>query len=258
MAAAAAAAYKFPASIKGQTAVIIGATGVVGQGVAWKYLEAGATVVAVGRDQKKLDVLRTALAKVATKDNFKTAIGDFSDEKAAAAALIAVKAVAPSFHHVVSIIGFANTSATGPTGAKLDEVKKSFEESLYPTFNAATAFLPPLKSVAGSSYTLVSGGLAHAVFFLAGWPASIKNAALNALGNGLAKETEKDAVRVNTICIHHGVAPFDGNKNQFGMDSADTRRLAPLFLTIAAGKSKGAIVCTPTIEDAEKLAVSLL
>jgi len=260
MSAPAAAAAK-PAALpdfKGQTVVIFGATGYVGQGVAHKYLEAGARVVAVGREQKKLDALKASLAKVVTNDNWATAIGDFADEKAAKATFAAVNAVAKSYNHVVSNIGFAKVMKTGPTASTLKDMKDALEESFYPTYLAAQVFLPPLKDVKGSSYTISSGGLAHFCMMPGLWLATVKNASLNALGLGLAKEFETSAVRVNVCCIHFGVAPLDGNKNQFGMDSADTRRLAPLFLTLAASNKRGLTQCANTAEEAEKLAVSLL
>jgi len=253
----AAAAPALP-SFKGQTVVILGASGVVGQGVAYKYLEAGAHVVAVGREQKKLDTLKGSLGKQVTKDNFSSVVGDFGDEKAAQATFAAVKAVAKSYNHVVSNIGFARTFAVGATQSKLSDLKGGLDDSFFPTFLSAQVFLPPLKDVKGSSYTITSGGLAHFCMMPGLWCATIKNAALNALALALAKEFEKSEVRVNVSCIHFGVAPFDGNKNQFGMDAVDTRRVAPLFLALAASTKRGLIQCSASAEEAEKLAVSLL
>jgi NAD(P)-dependent dehydrogenase (short-subunit alcohol dehydrogenase family) len=257
MAAAAAPAKSSLPDFKGKTVVVLGGTGNVGSGVVWKNLEAGARVIVVGREQKKLDALKTSLGKLATKDNLATVVGDFNDEKAAAAALAAVHKTAPEYHHVVSNIGFAKVFQTGVTQSKLSDLKTGFEESLYPTILAAQAFLPPLKDVKGSSYTISSGGLAHFCMMPGLWCATMKNAALNALGLGLAKEYEKNEVRVNVCCIHFGVAAFDGDKNQFGMASADCRRLAPLFLTLASSNKRGLVQCANTAEEAEKLAESL-
>jgi len=72
----------------------------------------------------------------------------------------------------------------------------------------------------------------------------------------LAAETKDDKVRVNTICIHTGVAPIGGDKNQMGFPSTDTRTLAPVFLAVAKGKEKGKVVCVT--EDIDKAIKSLL
>jgi NAD(P)-dependent dehydrogenase (short-subunit alcohol dehydrogenase family) len=89
------------------------------------------------------------------------------------------------------------------------------------------------------------------------WLGSVKNAALNGLSNALAAETAKSKVRVNTVCIHFGVAPIGGDKNQFGMVAeGDTLRLAPAFLGIARGTQKGQVLCLGSWADAEKLAAS--
>ena len=131
-------------------------------------------------------------------------------------------------------------------------------DGLYNSFLAAKVFLPSLKSREGSSYTIVSGGLAHMPPPFAGlWLATVKNAAVNALGNSLASETAKDAVRVNTMCIHFGVAPIGGSKNQFGMPAeSDTLRLGPAFLAVARGTQKGQIICLDSWSTTDRIAAS--
>jgi len=255
----AAAAAPIHHDFKGQTAVILGVTGIVGQGAAYRFLEAGGRVIGVGRDKKKLDALVTLLGKLVTKDNWASVVGHFGDEKASAATYAAVSAVAKGgYQHVISNLGFVNTSTKGASESPLSEVKQAFEDSFYPTFLAATVFLPPLKAVANSSYTINSGGFSHFTPAPTLWPATIKNAALNAYGLTLFKEYENAAVRVNVCCIHMGVAEIGGSKNQLGFPSGDTRRLGPTLLSIAASKSKGKQICLNTMEDAEAVAHSIL
>jgi len=207
-------------------------------------------------NKKKLEALGAKLGKLATKDNFFPVVGDFADEKAAKATFAAVQAVAKTYHHVVSNIGFVDAAKAGVTATPLAEFKQlCYGASFFPSVLAAQVFLPPLKDVAGSSYSISSGGLAHFCMKPEFFAATIKNSATNALGLCLAKEFEKSAVRVNVVCIHFGVAEFDGAKNQFGMDAADTRRLAPAYLTLmSSAKPRGLIQCLNTVEDAEKLA----
>ena len=105
---------------------------------------------------------------------------------------------------------------------------------------------------------MVSGGLAHGLPPFPNaenmWLATAKNAAVNAFTHGLATETANDAVRVNTLCIHVGVAPAGGKKNQLGMDADhDTLHLAPVFLSIAEGKSRGQVICFTSWDDLGKV-----
>jgi short-subunit dehydrogenase len=59
--------------------VVLGATGNVGQGIVFKFLAEGATVVAVSRSQDKLAALRKILAG-SKLENLHDIVGDFSTE----------------------------------------------------------------------------------------------------------------------------------------------------------------------------------
>ena len=64
-------------------------------------------------------------------------------------------------------------------------------------------------------------------------------------------------VRVNTLCIHFGIAPIGGKQNQFGLPAErDTLGLAPAFLAIARGKQKGQVLCLNSWADVDALAKS--
>jgi 3-oxoacyl-[acyl-carrier protein] reductase len=241
---------------KGKTAVVVGASGVVGSGIVRTYLDAGAQVVGVSRSEANLAKLKRTMT-IGAGDAFRGVVGDFSNEAAAAAAKSAIDAVlegAP-YDHVVTAQGFV-AMAKAATETPLAELRRALDNGFYNNFLVAKALLPDQKSRAGTSFTLVSGGLAHvpppnpAV-----WLGTIKNAALNAMAFALAAETASDKVRVNTVCIHFGVAAKGGNQNQFGLSTeGDTLRLAPAFLGLARGKQKGQVVCLASWADALALA----
>lgn len=241
-------------SFKNQRVVILGATGVVGCGIVRKYLDAGATVVGVSRSQANLHKLRQQIA-IRDSEAFHDIVGDFRDETSAHAAKQAVVAAlgGEPIDHVVSVLGFV-AIAKPPTESPLDVLKGALDDGLYNNYLVAKEFLPGMKG-RDASFTLVSGGLAH---FpppnIALWLGTVKNAALNALGFALTTETANDKVRVNTVCIHFGVAPIGGDKNQFGMPSlGDTLRLAPAFLGVARGTQKGQLICLGSWADVAKL-----
>ena len=238
-----------------QTVVVIGATGVVGGGVVRKYLDAGATVVGVSRSAANLEKLRQQ-QRIGQGEAFCPVVADFKDEAAADKAKEAILAATAggAINHVVSAQGFVEF-AKPPTHSSLDALKGALDDGLYNNFLAAKALLPELKGRDGSSFTLVSGGLAHhPPPNPALWLGTIKNAALNALTYALAAETANHKVRVNTICIHFGVAPVGGSQNQFGMPAeGDTLRLAPAFLGVAQGAQKGQVICLGSFAEAERL-----
>jgi len=51
-------------SLKGKVCVVLGASGTVGQGACVSFLQEGATLVAVSRDQGKADALKKKLIEV--------------------------------------------------------------------------------------------------------------------------------------------------------------------------------------------------
>jgi NAD(P)-dependent dehydrogenase (short-subunit alcohol dehydrogenase family) len=242
-------------SFNNQVAVVIGASGVVGSGVVRKLLDSGAEVVAVSRSAANLERLREQI-KVSASEPFLPVVADFKDPSTAEQAHAAVTAAlgGKPIDHIVSVQGFAVVSKA-PTDTDFDVMKDALADGLYNNFLAAKVFLPALKDREGASFTLVSGGLAH---FPppnpALWLGTVKNAALNGLSYALISETAQSKVRVNTICIHFGVAPIGGNKNQFGMNAdGDSLRLAPAFLGVARGSVKGKILCLSSWAEAEKL-----
>jgi len=239
-------------SLSGKYAVVLGATGVVGSGVVQTFLDAGATVVAVSRDTKKVE----ALSKRLKSSNLLTVIhSDYSDEKAAAGLLKAVYQVLPKgsqVSHVVASLGFNPTTDGGAIKTGVGPLKTCFDDALYPVIVAGQAFLPNIKDVSGATFSLVSGGLAHFCNdgTLQWWTATVKNAAINGLLLALQAEYAKSAVRIGNFCIHFCVAPVGDNKNQWGMEGPSTLELGKAFLGFATTTAKSQQFC---LTGADKL-----
>jgi NAD(P)-dependent dehydrogenase (short-subunit alcohol dehydrogenase family) len=157
--------------------------------------------------------------------------------------------------HVVSVQGFV-AFGKAPTETPINALRGALDDGLYNNLLAAQTFLPDMKNRDGATFTLVSGGLAHIPPpNVAVWLATIKNASLNALNLALAAETANDKVRVNTVCIHFGVAAPGGTKNQLGLPAErDTLALGPAFLGLARGTQKGQLLCLGSWAAAEQLA----
>jgi len=258
--AAAAPAPKPAASFAGQTVVILGATGYVGSGAAQRFLESGARVIAVGRDATRLEKLKTDLGTAVSKDNYDIVIGDFSDEKSAAAAVAALQAKVKTINHVISNMGGGQWSKTGITGSTPKELSAALDEGVWNTFNAARLLAPLLKEVKGASYTFTSGGLAHGEFKYGAnaWPSGVRSAIVNNLAMALAKEFENDALRVNVLCLHFAIGSLTVGKNQFGWEGPKTFVLASVLLALASGAKRGQVVCATNPATIQELAQSLL
>jgi len=244
--------------------VILGAYGVVGSGAALAFLRDGWTVIAVGRDETKLTELKNCLAAkhAGIGDRLELVQGQFNSDMHTAKVYDAVKKAIGgdgTFHHVMSILGFVTTSDAPPTETPSEKIMHMIEREFMPNYRAAMAFLNPIKSVPGASYTIMSGGFAHGVQIPAAWPATIKNSMINTFLLTLADETKTDPVRVNVACLHFAVAAFGGTKNQLGMDAkADTERLGDVFVNIAKSPAKkGEVICLENINQALSLNKSL-
>ena len=247
-------------SLKCKVCVVLGASGTVGQGACVSFLQEGATLVAVSRDQGKADALKKKLIEVTKVDgsHIIALTGDFSSEKAAYATAEKVAQTLSAQHlkidHIVSGMGYFDFAQYGPTGTSSDVLRKTLEDNFYPTYEAARQFLPMLKDREGSSYTVLSGGLAHFTPMVGLWMATAKNALTNGLSHGLGTETADWKVRFNTFCIHFGIAEMDAQKNKSGMDGVDTRKVGPVFVAFANSKVKGTVVCGNSAEHSLELA----
>lgn len=280
-------------SLSGKVAVVFGASGYVGSGATDAFLNAGATVVAVGRDLKKLEELK---GKVKNAAHLHLLAGDYANEEATQKladnlkSLLAGKDIDRTwraqcnfhiltskitallvslvprvisyqlvvFHvDVVVAVGFVYKPPGAITASSLKDLDASLHEGLPQLFLLARQFVPGLKSRAGASFTHVSGGFAYACPEPHFWPATVKNAALNAVTLGLASETKEDKVRVNNLCIGVGVAPLGGDKNQWGWPGVATAEIGKLFVSLAIGHKKGEIVNVQKPEQVAELEKSL-
>ena len=243
-------------SLKGKLALVLGATGVIGSGAAYQFLKEGATVVVVSRTQDKVQELVNELSKDHGKERIHGVVGSYESKKSVeelyAKAKTALKGASPD--HVVSSIGFAAVTPTGIIDADVGVLKEAFDESLYSAILAAQVILADIRDKEGATYTIVSGGLAHKAFWPGAWPATIKNAAVNALVLSLAADTADKKVRVNCNCLHFSVGKPGNATNQIGMPLVQTsNEFGKTFLGFIAKQDlKGEIVCMGSKEEAEK------
>jgi NAD(P)-dependent dehydrogenase (short-subunit alcohol dehydrogenase family) len=144
---------------------------------------------------------------------------------------------------IVVSVGFVYFPPGGVSESHQKDLNEALNEGVPQNFLIAREFLPALKSREGSTYTIVSGGLAFFCPQANFWAATLKNAALNALTLGLAADTKNDKTRVNNLCIFVPVTEIDGNgKNQFGMEGPETRIIGRAFVAVVQGSKRGEVI----------------
>jgi NAD(P)-dependent dehydrogenase (short-subunit alcohol dehydrogenase family) len=175
-----------------QHTVIVGGSSGIGLGTAKRLLDAGHKVTITGRDAGRLEKASQALDRKAA-----IAVMDAARPESVKSAFAGIGA----FDHLVLALG--STKGMGPfASVSLDDVRRSFEEKVFPHFATAQAALPFLarkgdtNGSRDASITFVAAVSAHAAMpGTAGIGAA--NAAVAALVPVLAAELKP--LRVNGV-----------------------------------------------------------
>lgn len=148
------------------------------------------------------------------------------------------------------VVGFRRHSLLpGPTTTPKEQALGALDDGFVPNFLAAKVLLPSLKDRA-SSFTLLSGAYAYQTPAPNIWLATLKNAALNALGNGLFAEFKDNAVRINVFCLGFAVATLGQTVTALGYPGTDSEKLGPFFTTLALSQQKSKIIDAYSLEEA--------
>lgn len=183
------------------SAAIIGATGVVGRGIARVLHSAGWAVTAVGRDEHKLASLAKELSGQVT-----IVVGTVADDEAAIGAASQVAARSGPFDAIITAVNrpVSSQAALDMRGETLIDF---FRENVVTHHAAAKAFLPLLAK--GGRYIGIGGGMAD--FTVPGLVGvSMCQAAQRNLFRFLAQESEESGVQVVELMLYsHIVDPAD-------------------------------------------------
>jgi len=237
-------------SLKGKTALVLGATGTIGYGAAYDLLKEGARVAVVARTQQKLDKLLDEFKEFT--NNVVGVTGSFESKKSVESFYTEVKhALNGPPDHVVSSLGFVDMTEAGILSSDVSVVKHSIDEYLYPSIVAAQVIVSDIKDNEGATYTVMNGGFCHACVFPGCWAATIKNAAINSMFMCLVTDTAKNNVRVNCSCLHFSVNKPGEKTNKLNMPAEmDSVEYGRVFLAIINKKDlKGQSVCERNKEE---------
>lgn len=180
--------------LSGRAAVIVGASGGLGEAMAHTLSGAGAKIALVGRNQAKLDKVQAGLkAKGGTCGSF---AADVTDEKDVARLADQVNA---KFANPQILINSAGTNLRKPmTDYTVAEFQGVMDASLLSTFLACRAFVPGMKGTGYGRIINLSSMMAH-ISLPNRTPYSAAKAALLGFTKSLALELALDGITVNAL-----------------------------------------------------------
>lgn len=180
--------------LTGRTAVIVGASGGLGEAMAHTLSGAGAKIALVGRNQAKLDKVAADLkTKGAVAETF---TADFTNESDVAKLTQAVNA---KFPKPQILINSAGVNIRKPvTDYTLAEFQSVMDSSVISTFLACRAFVPGMKGTGYGRIINLSSMMAH-ISLPNRTPYSSAKAALLGFTKSLALELALEGITVNAI-----------------------------------------------------------
>ncbi|WP_336963128.1 SDR family NAD(P)-dependent oxidoreductase [Sphingobium aquiterrae] len=180
--------------LSGKTAVLIGATGGLGEAMAHALAGAGAAIALVGRNQAKLDALAQAVvARGGTAASF---TADLTDEASVAALAEAVNARFPRPQILINSAG--TNIRKNMVDFTLEEFRSVVDSSLITTFLACRAFVPGMMGTGYGRIINMTSMLAHVSLPQRTAYSSAKSALLG-FTRALALELAGEGITVNGI-----------------------------------------------------------
>eukprot|EP00850_Spirogloea_muscicola_P006342 SM000030S11351 [mRNA] locus=s30:243515:259426:- [translate_table: standard] len=181
-----------------QVVLVAGGAGTVGSGIVHGFLKAGAKVVVPSRSVDALNTLSIECG--GTQDLYLVNDDVGTEDGAQVVAKYIEEKLGGQLNHLVTSLGsgYYNTPVIGDKPSSY--LAKAIADLCISHYVVANAFLPKLENQAGSTYTIITGGLGGAYMPGAGFT-TIGAAALWGLSIVAREEMKEKAVRVNEFRI---------------------------------------------------------
>jgi 3-oxoacyl-[acyl-carrier protein] reductase len=176
---------------EGKVALVTGATGGIGGAAVKLFREAGAAVVATGRDQQQVE-------EVFSSDDHVLALGaDFSKENEARNAIASALERYGRIDHVVHSAGAVGKGRLEETS--LSDWHRLMDINLTSAFLLCRESYSALKESKGNAVLLSSSNGVHGGTAISGLPYAMAKAGVINMTRYLAKEWAPDGIRVNCV-----------------------------------------------------------
>ncbi|NBP07425.1 MAG: SDR family NAD(P)-dependent oxidoreductase [Gammaproteobacteria bacterium] len=266
-----------PGRLVGKVAVVSGAAGNIGEVIVRRYLEEGATVVMVGRNQSKLEAAREKLLALSAAPAEHAVVLAF-DASDAGQARFGVETVMRQFGRLDIVVN--NAGSAGPK-APIDNLPLSREEleTLRATGSTDTETVADAAgNLLGLSWNMVRAAAPHlaagssiinvsTIFSRTGYYGRaayvVPKSALNAFSRQLALQLGQRGIRVNTVFP----GPIESDRIRTVFKAMDKLRKAPegttandFTATMALARAdadSGTAKSLPTVEDVANTIVFL-
>lgn len=183
--------------MKDLTALVLGGTGDVGEGIVRSFLKHGATVIVPSRSQVKLDALRDYVGDIQA-GTLKTVTGLFDTPAEAEALRDRIGQLASRVDIVVAALG-GWSQGFALTDLGFDQWEQIVRNNLTTHFLAMKTFVPLLAAASGT-YVHINGQSAEGPHPGAG-PVAAMSAAQRSLALTLAEELRPSEVRVHELLL---------------------------------------------------------
>lgn len=244
------------ASFSKAVALVTGGSGVVGSGVVYAFLQAGALVIAPVRNEKGKASLLSDLDDLGAtgQANLSIPLADVSDPKSVAKLGEDVRAKHGKLDHVVTCVG--GWWQKGPI-LQFADLESSYEEMLseYKShvlshYLLAKVFMPLLKESPQSSFTFITGAAGEAPLYGDASMITAQVGALMILIKTIQAEVKDKPYQVHEFCIativkrHAETAnkQYEGNDLSASYGSTSNRAIgATLLKYVARSKASGKV-----------------
>eukprot|EP01031_Cornospumella_fuschlensis_P033979 gene33979-41121_t len=234
-----------------RTAVVLGATGIVGSGVVKAFIKDGGYIVIapVRGEVSKLHESMREGEKYVGCEQLHTPIVDYGTEEGAQALATHIQEISGQVDDIFVVGGGMGPSKVA-SEISANDWQETSQLKIVPQLLAAQHLIPLLKDSDKSSYTVVTGASGELCYFASFGLRCMANAALYGFVLALQAEHKERRFRINELRIAALICHDDEEQHPvFRMAAVQTSKLAALYFSKVVRSDLRDSVVRATSED---------